>query len=103
LRQRPDSQPPVSGRRLLGDETLQMPVARDPLRLDDLAGWERGGADVADLALAHEVAERRQRLVDVGARIRAVDLVQVDPVGVEPPQRVLHRADDPAARVAPLA
>jgi hypothetical protein len=28
-------------RRLLGDETLQMSVARDPLRLDDLAGGER--------------------------------------------------------------
>ena len=36
------------------------------------------------------------------SRIEAVDLVEVDPVGVQPPQRVLDRADDPAARVAPL-
>ena len=79
-----------------------MPVARDPLRLDDLAARERGGADVADLALVHEVAERRQRLLDVGARIGAVDLVEVDPVGAQPPQRVLDRAHDPAARAALL-
>ena len=88
--------------RLLGDEALQVPVARDPLRLDDLAGRERGGADVADLALVHEVGERRQRLVDVRARVDAVDLVEVDPVGAQSPQRVLDRADDPAARVALL-
>ena len=87
-------------RRLLGDEALQAPVARGPLRLDDLAGREGGGADVADLALVDEVAERRQRLLDVGARVGAVDLVEVDPVGAQPPQRVLDRADDPAARVA---
>ena len=29
-----------------------------------------------------------------------MDLVEVDPVGSQPPQRILHRADDPAARVA---
>src|SRR5215210_3109747 len=32
--------------------------------------------------------------------VGAVDLVEVDPVGVEPAQRVLDRAHDPAARVA---
>ena len=35
-------------------------------------------------------------------RIEAVDLVEVDPVGAQPPQRVLDRPHDPAARVAPL-
>ena len=89
-------------RRLLGDEPLEVAVARDPLRLDDVAGGEGGRADVADLALVHEVAERRQRLLDVRARIEAVHLVEVDPVGAQPPQRVLDRADDPAARVALL-
>jgi hypothetical protein len=29
-----------------------------------------------------------------------VDLVEVDPVGAEPPQRVLDRPDDPAPRAA---
>jgi hypothetical protein len=56
--------------------------------------------DVADLALADEVAERRERLLDVGVRMRPVDLVEVDPVGPQPAQRVLDRADDPSARRA---
>ena len=72
----------------------------DPLRLDDLRRRERRGADVADLALLDEVGERAERLVDVGLRVGAVDLVEVDPVGAEPPQRVLDLPDDPAARVA---
>ena len=59
-------------------------------------------ADVAHLALMDEVAQRRQRLVDVGVDGRPVDLVQVDPVGAQPPQRVLHLADDPAPRAALL-
>jgi hypothetical protein len=48
-----------------------------------------------------EVAERRHRLLDVGVRARAVDLVEIDPVGVQPSQRVLYRADDPAPGAAP--
>jgi hypothetical protein len=45
----------------------------------------------------HEVAERRQGLLDVGVGARAVDLVEVDVVGVQPPQGVLDLADDPAS------
>ena len=75
--------------RLLGAEALQAPLARGPLRLDDLPGGERRGADVADLALLDEVGQRAEGLVDVGVRVGAVDLVEVDPVGAEPPQRVL--------------
>lgn len=60
-------------------------------------------ADVADLARADEVGERAERLVDVGLRVVAVDLVKVDPVGAQPPQRILDLADDPAARIAVLA
>ena len=59
-------------------------------------------ADVADLALVYEVAQRAERLVDVGVRVRAVDLVQVDPVGLQPAQRVLDLADDPPPGVATL-
>src|ERR671910_705928 len=86
--------------RLLGDEPLQALVAGRPLCLDDLAGRESRGSDVADLALVDQVGERRERLFDVGSRLGAVDLVEVDPVGVEPAQRVLDRAHDPAAGVA---
>ena len=71
-----------------------------PLRLDDLVGGERGRADRPDLAAAHQVGQGGQGLVDVGVRVRAVHLVQVDVVGLQPAQAVLDLADDPAARVA---
>jgi hypothetical protein len=88
--------------RLLADEALEPALARRPLRLDDLRRRERGGADVADLALVDEVRQRAQRLLDVGVRLGTMDLVEVDPVGLEPPQGVLDLADDPAPRVAEL-
>ena len=87
-------------RRLLGAEALEAALARGPLRLDDLAGGEGGRADVADLALVDEVGQRAERLVDVGVRVGAVDLVEVDPVGVQAPERVLDLGDDPAPRDA---
>ena len=89
-------------RRLLGDEALAAAALRRPLRLDDLLSGERRAAEGADLALPHEVGERAERLVDVGSGLRAVHLVEVDPVGLQAPQAVLHLADDPAARVAAL-
>ena len=87
-------------RRLLGAEALQAPVARHPLRLDDLAGRERRRADVADLALVDEIGQRAERLVDVGVRDGTMHLVEVDPVGAQAPQRVLDLGDDPAPRDA---
>jgi hypothetical protein len=71
--------------RLFGDEALVTAVAGDPLSLDDLAGREGRGTDVADLALADQVGEGAERLIDVGVRAWAMDLVEVDPVGVQPP------------------
>ncbi len=123
LRHRPDSQPPGQGavgqrahavapdggedvlldaahqqrvRRLLGDEPLQVAFAGHPLRLHDLGAGVGRGADVADLALVHEVGQRAEGLLDVGGRAGAVHLVQVDVVGAETAQRVLDRAEDPA-------
>jgi hypothetical protein len=52
----------------------------DPLSFDDLAGGEGGGADVADLALVHEVGQRGQDFLDVGVGAGPVDLAKVDPV-----------------------
>ena len=77
-------------------------LLRDPLRLDDLRGQERRRAEVADLALADEVGQRAERLVDVDLRPRAVHLVEVDVVDLQAAQRVLDLADDPAARAARL-
>ena len=85
-----------------GTEALQTSLARRPLRLDDLTGGERVRTDVSNLALVDEVAQRPKRLLDVGVRIGAVDLVEVDPVGVQASQRVLDLGDDSSARVAPV-
>ena len=78
--------------RLLADEALAAAALGGPLRLDDRLGGEGRAADVADLALADEVGEGAERLVDVGVRLGAVDLVEVDPVGAQAPQAVLDLA-----------
>ena len=49
-----------------------------------------------------EIAQGAERLVDIGLGARAVDLVEVDPVGLQPAQRVLDLGDDPPPRVATL-
>jgi hypothetical protein len=80
----------------------RVPVAGDPLRFDDLTSREGGGADVANLALVNEVAQRTQGLLDIGVGAGPVNLVEVDPVGVEPAQGVLDLTDDPAPGAALL-
>jgi hypothetical protein len=52
------------------------------------------------VALAHEVVERAQGLLDRGDRVVGVDLVEVDVVGLQPAQAGLHRIHDVAARGA---
>ncbi|HEX9521110.1 MAG TPA: hypothetical protein VF940_33645 [Streptosporangiaceae bacterium] len=37
--------------------------------------------DITDLAAVDQIAKSAERLIDVGIRVVAVDLVQVDPVG----------------------
>ena len=88
--------------RLLADEALEAALAGDPLGLHDLRRRVGRGADVAHLALGHEVGQRAERLVVVGPRVPAVDLVEVDPVGLQALQRGLDLAHDPAPRVAGL-
>ena len=51
-------------------------------------------AEVADLAPVDEIGERAEGLIDVGVGVRAVDLVEVDPIRVQAPQGVLDAADD---------
>jgi hypothetical protein len=48
-------------------------------------------ADVADLALADEIVERAQRLLDRRQRIVIVLLVEIDVVGLQPRQARLDR------------
>ena len=89
-------------RRLLAPEALVTSPFGHPLGLDDLVGREGRTAGVADLALVHQVGQRRQGVVDVGGRVGTVHLVEVDVVGAETAQRVLDLGHDPAPRVAPL-
>src|SRR5205823_12477606 len=51
---------------LLADDPGQAPALADPVSLDQFPGRIRGGADVADLALVHEVVERGEGLLAVG-------------------------------------
>jgi hypothetical protein len=71
-----------------------------PLSLDDRLGRERRAAEIANLPPVHQVGQRGERVVDVGARLRTVDLVQVDVIRAEAPQAVLDLPHDPTARVA---
>src|SRR6185312_1052495 len=85
---------------LARDKGVEVEVPRRPLRLDHLPREERRAADVAHLALAHEIVERAQRLLDRRPRVFDMLLVKVDVVGAEPPQAVLDRAHDVAPRGA---
>jgi hypothetical protein len=42
-------------------------------------------SEVADRALVNEIAEHAERLVDIGVRIGAVDLVEIDPIRIQAP------------------
>ncbi|SNY46838.1 hypothetical protein SAMN05421748_10815 [Paractinoplanes atraurantiacus] len=84
-------------RRLLGVQALEAAALGQPLRLDDRGRRRVGGADRTDLAAAYEIGQGRQGLLQVGARIEAVDLVEVDVVGAQAAQGVLDRRHDPAA------
>ncbi|GAB3837997.1 hypothetical protein GCM10027610_041080 [Dactylosporangium cerinum] len=53
-----------------------------------------GQADVPDLALLHQPRERAHGVLDGGARVDAVLVVQVDAVGAEAPQRALDGGTD---------
>jgi hypothetical protein len=56
-------------------------------------------AQVPDLALGNQLMQCRDGLLDRGHRIRRVQLVQIDVVGAQPPQRLGHGPPDvgPAA------
>jgi hypothetical protein len=86
--------------RLLGPETQQAAPLGDVIGADDLLGREGRAAEGADLPGVHEVGERGESFLDVGRGVGAVDLVQVDPVGSQPPQALLGLRQDPAPRVA---
>src|SRR4029453_17225178 len=87
-------------RRLLRPKAPEGSALGNVLRLDDVLRRKGRAAERSDLPLMHEVAQYRERLLDVGGVVSAVDLVEVDPVGIEAPQALLDFFEDPAPRVA---
>src|SRR5262249_57759204 len=59
-------------------------------------------AEVAHLALAHQVVEGAERLLERRLTVVPVRLVEIDVVGLEPPQRGLHALHDVLAGKTPV-
>ena len=57
-------------------------------------GGHFGEADPADLALAHQISERADGFLDRHREIAAVEIIEVDVVGLEQLQRGFERAPD---------
>src|SRR4051812_32946581 len=76
----------------------QVVLLGDRQRLHQVPAGEVRAADVAKLALAHQVRERIQRLLDRRGGVEAVQLEQVDVVRAEPLQGALYGADQMMAR-----
>ena len=79
--------------RLFADVASEMISLAGGERFHHHPGRVSGAADVEHLARVHQVVERAQRFV-VGHRRRAVQLVQVNVVGLQTAQRVFTRFDD---------
>src|SRR5262249_26078998 len=80
------------------DEHGKPVLPRRGLRLDDLLRPKIRAAQEAHLALPHQIIERAQRFLDRGLRVRAMQLVKVDPIGAQPLQTRLDRVHDVAPR-----
>ena len=79
---------------LHGDEAVPAVLLGRGQRLRELPGGHAAGAQVAHLAVAHQGVERVQGFFDRRGEVPAVNLVQIDVVHLEPPQRMLARLDD---------
>src|SRR4051794_29441479 len=75
-------------------EPVPAVLARHVQGLAELPGPHGGGAEVADLAAADGRVQRLEGLLDRRAGVPAVDLVQVDVVGAEPPEAVVELPQD---------
>src|SRR5262249_25888084 len=97
-------------RRLRRDEALEVAALADPegfhhppaaeVHAPRLVERPRRDTQVAHLALAHEIAERPERLLERRVPVVAMYLVEVDPVRAQPAQALLHLEHDVAARGA---
>ena len=92
---------------LLAHETFGAKPICDPERFHDVPGRVVRTAQVAHLAVLHQLIERAHGLIGRGLAVPAVGLVEVDVVRTQPPETPLDRLDDvvsgQAAIVGPVA
>src|SRR5215468_10616342 len=73
-------------------------LPRPGLRFDDLLRREIRAAEEAHLSVPHQLVERAQGFLDWRLRVRAMQLVKIDPIGTQPLQARLDRVHDIAPR-----
>src|SRR6516162_5183400 len=73
-------------------------LPRRGLRFDDLLRRQVRAAEEAHLSLPHQLVERAQGFLDRSLRVRAMQLVKIDPIGTQPLQARLDRLHDIAPR-----
>src|SRR5215831_11345297 len=73
-------------------------LPRRGLRFDDLLRREIRAAEEAHLSVPHQLVERAQGFLDWRPRVRAMQLVKIDPIGTQPLQARLDRVHDIAPR-----
>ena len=78
---------------LAGRQLPVVPVRGDSRGFRDLPPEEVADAAVADLALPGQVVQRPQRFLEGSHRVGAVDVVEVDVVGLHAPEARLARGD----------
>ena len=71
-----------------------MKFLRSPEGFDHLPGRKSARADVEYLAGTDQVIEGPERFVDRNRRLGTMDLVEVDPVGLQPPEARLAFRND---------
>src|SRR3954447_7375773 len=84
--------------RLLADQALEVAPGGRLVGRGDLPAGVVGGADVEHLALRDQRLARLPDLLPRRLQVDVVELVEVDPVGLQPAQRGLAGADDVACR-----
>ena len=97
-----DDPPEHAVLRLVGDDPVEAHLPGDPQRGRDLLGPPLRDAHVQHLALADQVVEGAQGLLQRRLVVVAVGLVQVDVVGPQPAQRAVRGLHDVLAGQAPV-
>src|ERR1700729_4233854 len=91
---RPDPPPQHAVRGLVRDDPVESHLTGDPQRGRDLLGPPLGHAYVEHLALPDQVVEGAEGLLERRLVVVAVRLVQIQVVGLQPPERAVRRLHD---------